>query len=128
MVGPDNQWSLYNAGPDALLVWLEPWAEKFVVPTRSTLAIQPSGGRAFGEVEWTPDHLIIWADAPTIEVFIDGALQDSASATVAVPDGLTKGMLGILFADQPSARLGGTYADAVGRISWWDRIKRRLCL
>ena len=110
MAGPDNQWGLSNAGPGTLLVWLEPWAEEFVVPVRSTLAIRPSGGCASGEAEWPPDHLVIWAHAPTIEVFIDGKLQDSASATIAAPDGLTKGMLGILFAGQPSARLGGTYA------------------
>ena len=128
MVDPDNQWGFSNAGPDALLVWLEPWAEEFVVPARSTFAMRPSGGLTSGEMEWTPDHLIIWATASTIEVFIDGALQDSASATIAAPDGLTKGVLAILFAGQPSARLGGTYADAAGRMSLWEHIKRRLRL
>lgn len=128
MDAPDNHWSLSNTGPDTLLVWLEPWAEEFVVPAGSTVAMRLSGGCALGDVEWTPDHLVIWASAPTVEVFVDGALQESCSAAVSVPDGLTRGMLGMMFADQPSARLGGAHAGAAGRTSLWDRIKRRMGL
>jgi hypothetical protein len=122
----DNQWSLSNPGRDELLVWLEPWAEEFVVPARSTIAMRPSSGRTLGEVEWTPDHLIVWASAPTVEVLIDDVLQDSASAAISVPDGLTKGMLKIVFAGRPAARLGGAPANMNERDSLWTRIKHCL--
>ena len=122
----DNQWSLSNPGRDELLVWLEPWAEEFVVPARSTVAMRPSSGRTLGEVEWTHDHLIVWASAPTVEVFVDGVLQDSASAAISVPEGLAKGMLNIVFAGEPAARLGGTPANMDERVSLWRRIKHRL--
>lgn len=128
MADLDNQWSLSNPGRDALLVWLEPWADEFVVPARSTVSMRPASGLTLGEVEWTPDHLIVWASAPTVEVFIDGLLQDSGSATIPIPDGLSKGLLNIVFAGQPAARLGGAHANADERVSLWDRIKRRLRL
>ncbi|HEV2598593.1 MAG TPA: hypothetical protein VGU00_09570 [Sphingopyxis sp.] len=122
----DNQWSLSNPRRDELLVWLEPWAEEFVVPTRSTITMRPSIGRTLGEVEWTPDHLIVWASAPMVEVFIDDMRQDSASAAISVPEGLTKGMLNIVFAGQPAARLGGAPVNMNERVSLWGRIKHRL--
>ncbi len=122
----DNQWSLSNLGRDELLVWLEPWAEEFVVPARSTITMRPPSGRAFGEVEWTPEHLVVWASAPTVEVFVDGVLLDSASAAISVPEGLTKGMLNIVFAGQPATRLGGAPANMNQRVTLWGRIKRRL--
>ena len=122
----DNQWSLSNPGRDELLVWLEPWAEEFVVPARSTVAMKPCSGRALGEVEWTPDHLIVCASAPSVEVFVDGVLQDTASAAIFVREGLTKGMLNIVFAGRPGARLGGAPANMDERVSLWGRIKHRL--
>jgi hypothetical protein len=68
MADLDNHWSLSNSGRDELLVWLEPWADEFAVPTRSTVVMRPSSGHTLGEIEWTPDHLIVWANAPTVEV------------------------------------------------------------
>lgn len=126
MADLDNQWTLSNPGPDALLVWLEPWAEEFVVPAGSAIAMSPASGHALGEIEGTPDHIIVWASAPTVEVYIDGLLQDTVSAIIPIPDGLTAWMLNVLFADQPVARLGGAHANADERISLWGRIKRRL--
>lgn len=126
MTGPDHQWSLSNPGPDTLFLWLEPWAEEVAVPARSTVAMRPSGGCTPGKVEWGADHLVLWAEAPTVEVFVDGILQDTGSARIAVPEGLTKDMLGILFAGQPAARLGGAHAGTDRRISLGERVKRRL--
>jgi hypothetical protein len=126
MADLDNHWSLSNSGRDELLVWLEPWADEFAVPTRSTVVMRPSSGHTLGEIEWTPDHLIVWANAPTVEVFIDGVLQHSGSATIPVPEGLTKGMLGIVFAGHPAARLGGAHANVNERVSLWGRLKHRL--
>ncbi|MBB6426706.1 hypothetical protein [Sphingopyxis sp. JAI128] len=126
MANLGSQWSLSNPGRDALLVWLEPWAEEFVVPARSTVAMRAASGRAVGEIEWTLDHLIVWASAPTVEVFIDGVLQDSGSATIPIPEGLTKGMLNILFAGQPAARLGGAHVNVDERVSLWGCITNRL--
>jgi hypothetical protein len=127
MTGVNRLWGLSNPGPDTLLIWLEPWAEEFEVPVRSTVILKASGASeecVAGEVEWTSDHLV-WAVASTVEVFVDGVLQESSSAVIPVPDGLTKGMLNIVFAGQPAARLGGA-PNALERTSWSQRIRRRL--
>jgi hypothetical protein len=79
-------------------------------------------------LEWTPDHLVIWADVSTLKVFIDDVLQDTSSTAIPVPAGLTKAMLNIVFAGQPSARLGGAYGDVVKRERWWSRLRRRIGL
>ena len=119
----DSSWSHLNAGPETLLVWLEPWAEEFDVPTGSTILIRSSNGCALGEVEHVEDHFTIWATANKVEVFMDGVLQDTASSQIALPDGLTKEMLTVLFGGRPEARLGGENASATGRISMWRRAK-----
>lgn len=130
MTSAYRQWGLSNPGPDTLLIWLEPWAEEFNVPERSTIIIKflgESEQREPDEVEWTEDHLVLWASASTVEVIIDGVPQDSSSAVIPVPGGLTKAMLNIVFAGQPSSRLAG--APNVGeRTSWWQRTRRHLTL
>jgi hypothetical protein len=132
MADVDRQWSLSNPGPDRLLVWLEPWAEEFEVPARSTIALSVSieaQGSVLDEVEWTANYLVLWASAPgTVEVFVDGALQKSASALIPSPEGMTKQMLNVVFADQPAARLGGRTSEAIKRASWWERARRRIGL
>lgn len=117
MTDADHQWGLSNPGPDTLYLWLEPWADEIEAPVRSTITFDPSGGPEdcpLGQVEWTTDHLLVWATAQRVAVFVDGELQHTGSAVIAVPDGLTKGMLGIVFADQPAARLGGAPSDPIG--------------
>jgi len=131
MAEDELYWGLSNPGPDMLPVWLEPWAEEIGVPARSTVILKPPAGSddcTIGEIESTSDCLVVWASARTVEVFIDGARQETCSAIIAIPDGLTKGMLNILFADQPTARLGGTRFDTVERTSWWQRLRFRLRL
>jgi hypothetical protein len=126
MTATDHEWSLCNLGPDTLLVWLEPWCDEFEVPARSTVTLKTPGGAeqcGLGEIEWGPDNLVVWATGPTVTVFIDDVLQSSGSATIPIPDGLTKGMLNLVFADKPAARLGGRPSHAVGPISWWRRVK-----
>ncbi|WP_313442811.1 hypothetical protein [Novosphingobium sp.] len=123
----DCDWSLSNPGPDELVVWLEPWAEEFVIPIQSNVALKASGDVGecgVGDIEWASDHVVVWANAKTIEVFIDGQRQDSASAIVAIPNGLSKDMLSILFAGQPSARLGGVDSRVVNRASWRGCLRR----
>jgi hypothetical protein len=105
------QWGLSNPGPGTLTLWLEPWAEEFEVLARTSVTLVSSDGSEnclIGQMEWTADRLVVWATAQTVAVSIDGVLQQSASAIIPIPDGLTKETLGILFADQPAARLGGT--------------------
>jgi hypothetical protein len=130
MAEVDHEWSLSNPGPERLLVWLEPWAEEFEVPVRSTIALSDpngSGRYAIGEVEWTPDHLVIWASTPgTIEVSVDGVPQQSGSAVIPSPDGLTKQMLKVVFAGLPAARLGGQPFELAEAESWWRRMRRRI--
>ncbi len=124
-------WSLSNPGPDELVVWLEPWAEEFVIPVRSTVALKaPVGDEAqtIGEIEWASDHVVVWANRTTVAVFIDDVLQDSASAIVPIPDGLNKAMLNILFKGHPTARLGGAASDTADQASWWERLRRRFRL
>lgn len=119
-------WSLSNAGPDELVVWLEPWAEEFLVPTRSAIALRALGGAEpsyVGEIEWVLDHVTIWATATIVEVYIDNVLQDTASAIVPLPDGLSKGMLNVMFGGQPTARLGGAASHPYNKPPWWDRLR-----
>ena len=126
MAATDHEWSLCNPRPDTLLVWLEPWCDEFEVPVRSAIALKMSGnaeGRGVGEIEWGPDNLVVWATGPTVAVFIDNVLQESGSAIIPIPDGLTKDMLKIVFSDQAAARLGGGPSHTVAPISWWRRVK-----
>jgi hypothetical protein len=130
MPNADRQWALSNPGPLALLLWLEPWAEEFDVPARSTVMLRSPGeaDEPIGEVEWTPDHLVIWASGPTVEVLIDGKRQAGGSASIPIPEGLTRKILNIAFAGQPAARLGGATNEGSARISWWQRLRGRLGL
>ena len=121
-----HEWSLSNPGPNTFSVWLEPWCDEFEVPVRSTITLQtPRDADRCGleEIEWGPDNLVVWATGTTVTVFIDNVLQKSGSAVIRLPDGLTKGMLNIVFADQPAARLGGQSSHAVGPTYWWQRLK-----
>jgi hypothetical protein len=123
------RWSLSNPGPEALAIWLEPWAEELEVPSRSTIEMEWCGGLeggSLGELEWTPDHLVIWADVSTLKIFIDGVFQDTMSAAIPIPAGLTKVMLTTVFANQPSARLGGARCGVVTRETWWSKVRRRI--
>jgi hypothetical protein len=129
MTGVAHRWSLSNPGPGTLSIWLEPWAEELEVPVKSTVAMEwfdASQDGEIGELEWTSDHLVIWADVSTLKVFIDNVLQDTSSAAIPIPAGLTKAMLQIGFAGQPAARLGGAYGGLVKRESWWSRLRRRI--
>lgn len=126
MPAANHEWSLCNHKPDTFLVWLEPWCDAFEVPARSTITLKTSDGAAqcgLGEIEWGPDNLVVWATGPTVTVFIDDLLRSSGSATIPIADGLTKGMLNVVFANQPAARLGGRLSHAVGPISWRRRVK-----
>lgn len=124
-------WALSNLGPQPLLLWLEPWAEEFEVPFRSTIALSFAGESKdyeLGDFDAASDNLVIWASAgQTVRVYIDGALQDSSSASLAVPGGFggsTREFLNLVFADQPSARLGGRKAQAQRPLSCWGRALR----
>lgn len=128
MPNVDRQWGLSNPGPLALFLWLEPWAEEFAVPAGSTIMLMSPGkaGEPIDDVEWTPDHLVVWANGPTVEVLVDGVQQESGSASVPIPEGLTRKMLNIAFANQPAARLGGMANHDSDRSSWWQRLRARL--
>ena len=125
-------WSLSNPWPHTLLVRLEPWADEIEVPARSTVTLSAADGVEdclIGELEWTPDHLVVWANAPgRIEARVDGVLQETGSAVIPVPEGLTKQMLNLVFAGQPPARLGGEPLDGPEHVPWWQRVRRRLGL
>jgi hypothetical protein len=128
MSDADKSWSYLNAGPNAITVWLEPWAEEFEVPCGSTILLRSPEGSALGSVERDQDSFTLWAAATKVEVLIDGILQDTASSQIAVPEGLTKAMLTAVFGNYPEARLGGKPLNPnVGR-SIWSRAKSLLGL
>ena len=115
-----------NAGTDPALLWLEPWAEEFELPAGSSVFLrtpvgQPAGW--LGSVEQTPDHIVIWMNGGTVQLWIDDMAQDSASAVIPTPGSLSKQMLEIVFPDQPTARLGGA-AIGASNPSWWQKIRR----
>ncbi len=82
-----------------------------------------------GDAEWTADHLVVWSNSPgTIEVSVDGVHQQSGSAIIPIPDGLTKKMLNIVFAGQPAARLAGRLFEEAAPESWWRGARHYLRL
>ena len=85
-------------------------------------------GTEIGEMERTEDQITIWSSAALLQVFIDGELQASASASVKAPSGLNKAMLGILFENYEDARLGGNPRYEEPRAPWWKRIVKRMGL
>ena len=116
----DWNWGVSNLGPADLLIWLEPWAEEFRVPVRSTLTLKLINERRDSdpvEIEVDSEHIVVWANSGNkVEIYIDGVIQDSASAVIEVPDvfgGSVKRFLGIIFGNQPAARLGGRADDTM---------------
>jgi hypothetical protein len=131
MTDPADEWGFSNPGPGTILLWLEPWADELELPAKSTVLFSARNGSqscAPGELEWTEDHLILWATAQTVAVSIDGVFQHTGSAVIPIPDGLTKDTLRVLFGNQPAARLGGATVTTENRTSWWQRAGRRLGL
>lgn len=119
-------WGASNVGPKSLGIWLEPWADEFQVPTRSTITFRllPQTDQPDLDVEITADHIVVWANGgERIEVYVDNVLQQSASATIAVPEGLTKNMLGVLFEGRPEMRLGGQANATLLRPNLWQKIR-----
>lgn len=125
-------WALSNIGPAPLMLWLEPWADEVAVPGRSTVTLRIENGapRDDGlDVEDGDQHLVIWAaGGDRIEVAVDGVVIRTGSAIIAVPDAFgmsPKRLLGLLFDEQPTARLAGR-ATGVAAPSLWKRLLRRL--
>jgi hypothetical protein len=125
MSKPDSRWSFTNLGNQAIAVWLEPWADKFLLAPGSTVQLRAPDGSEVGDIEQTEDQITVWASAETIEVFIDDEPQKSVSAIVPAPRSMTKDMLHTVFANQPSARLGGAENPILHPTSLWKRIKAR---
>ena len=109
-----------------MLVWLEPWADELNLPAGSTVQFNASDGGNVGEIEQTHEQITLWASTDIVQVFIDDILQDTASASIAAPAGLTKAMLHTVFDAQPSARLGGRPRPSTALISIWSKLKRQL--
>lgn len=118
--------SFTNDGTEPILVWLEPWADEVHLPAQSTVRFVAPNGVDVGDLEQAPDQITLWAKADIVQVFIDDVLQETASASIAAPAGLTKAMLHTVFKDQRSARLGGRPLPSRPHISVWNRLKRRM--
>lgn len=110
----DWHWGVSNAGSSSIFLWLEPWANEVEVPTGATATLRIVNDSVQSdslEIEDTGEHVVIWAaGGDCIEVYIDGVLQDTGSASNPVPDMFgtaTKSLLGIVFDNQPQARLAG---------------------
>lgn len=111
-------WAVSNVQAVDLLVWLEPWAEEFRVPPRSTVVLDITNSTSHSSsagIEVTATNVVIWGDSgDLIAVSIDGVLQDSWSAREAFPtiDGVSmKTFLKLAFGSAPPARLGGQRTD-----------------
>lgn len=127
----DWHWALSNIGPAPLMLWLEPWADEVVVPGRSTVTLRIENGAPRDEgldVEGGDEHLVVWAGGgDRIEVAVDGVVVRTGSAVIAVPDAFgvsPKRLLGVLFDEQPMARLAGRATGP--RPSFWGQLLRRL--
>tara|TARA_B100000678_G_scaffold248852_2_gene222883 strand:- start:60 stop:554 length:495 start_codon:yes stop_codon:yes gene_type:complete len=118
--------SFTNERAEPILVWLEPWADELHLSAGSTVKFSASNGKDLGELETAQDQITLWANTDIVQVFIDDALQETSSASIAAPAGLTKSMLHAVFDAQPSARLGGRPLASVSRISIWSKLKQQL--
>lgn len=68
MIRANPQWSFSNFGPSPILLWLEPWADEIEIPSGATVTVDSTGGSGCcppGEIEWTDDHMVLWATART---------------------------------------------------------------
>lgn len=135
MIGPEDaewHWAVCNPSSSDLLLWLEPWVDEVVVPSRSTavLFVLPrDAGSDSLQIENANEHIVIWAGGGTcIEVYVDGERAQTASATIEVPEVFgqsPKDFLNILFEGQPSARLAGAGGGA-RRFTFREWVRRRL--
>jgi hypothetical protein len=115
--GGDSEQKLYlcNADVAPILVWLEPWALEFQLPSRAILTLACTAYESTIDpwplIEVVDDVLTVWGSGGSrIAVFIDDVDQQSFSAGYAAPDlGTlsTKGFVNLVFRDQPTARPGG---------------------
>jgi hypothetical protein len=122
----DWHWAMSNAGSTKVLLWLEPWADEVEVPVGGTATLRIlNASNQFDslDVEETGEHVVIWAaDGDCLEVYIDGVLQPTGSASIPVPEGLTKNLLGVVFANQPEAHLAGR-RSRIEAPAFWRRIR-----
>ena len=126
MSNADSTLSFTNYGTEPMLVWLEPWADELHLPAQSTVQFKAPNGDDVGELEQAHDQITLWANTDIVQVFIDDLLQETASASIAAPAGLSKAVLHTVFDAQPSARLGGRPLPSMPRISIWSKLKRLL--
>lgn len=111
--------SLCHASGVETLVWLEPWAQEFVLPAYGELKLicWSDDGAADPEPEPEPelefvgDRIVVYGAGGTrIGVFINGVDQESFSADCAAPDAgalSTREFVGIVFAEHPETRPSG---------------------
>jgi hypothetical protein len=116
-----------NCGPAELAVWLEPWAEEFLVAPRGEITLRVVGETVeLPEVEATSEGVTVYAAfGSRIVVLVDGTEQDSASASISVPDlgpFNMRGFVDTVFGEFPEARPHGR----PHRVSWFRRLVRRL--
>jgi RimJ/RimL family protein N-acetyltransferase len=104
-----------------LLLWLEPWAEEFVVPPGSRLALIVSGKNVAAaelSLDVSDKHLVFYAPGGScVTVLIDGEVQDSGSIEIAVPGSAgisSRNFVEAAFDDFPKTRLAGAPAHPIG--------------
>jgi hypothetical protein len=98
-----------------LTVWVEPWCDELILPSRSEMSLSPQsdgGHDIMPAVEAIDDRLVVWATAPgTLNIAIDGVVQDTGSRTIVLPAELfdmpVKDFVGIVFGEHPATRPGG---------------------
>ncbi|MEG3123965.1 hypothetical protein [Sphingomonas sp. GB1N7] len=128
-----GQVRLCNASGADLIVWLEPWAQEFVLPARAELVLycrSDANGNAMPEIDTDDGIITIWGQGGSrIAVFIDGLDQESFSAGYSAPDtGLLspRNFVTLAFGNHPEARPGGKPFPKPPREKWWQRLFRSL--
>ena len=119
--------SLCNAGADDRQVWLEPWCDEFVLPSRGELSLRVEADEGVAwepELEETEHGLTIYGAGDTrIRVSINGVEQGSASAELTSPDFGSlgaRGLVDVVFSNVQGTRPGG--APAPRRRGWFRRL------
>jgi hypothetical protein len=113
-------WRFSNGGDAPPIIWLEPWAEEFIVPPRGEIALRVESDEpalaCLPEIDVSDRGLVAYAAGGTrIVVVIDGVEQDSGSCVLTAPGFeplSTRGFIHTVFDKIPEARPGGIILPA----------------
>jgi RimJ/RimL family protein N-acetyltransferase len=110
--------TFHNRRAVELRLWLEPWAEEFILPPAGRVDLVLTGKfeePAEAPIELTDEHLVFFAPGGSyVQVLVDGVEQKSGGTSIQVPHSgrlSTRDIVHLVFDGFPEARPSGASAD-----------------